>query len=68
MMLALPKMTVLPNDVCLTTHSGQTLPHYDTKWSNIIWSEAKNIISLSDTSFVDNDILMWYNDDEVIKL
>ncbi len=45
MMLALPMMTALLNDACLTAHEGK---HYiiTTTGSNLIFSKAKNIISL----------------------
>ena len=38
-------MTATPNDVWLRHILGQTSHHCGTKWSNIILSEAKNIIS-----------------------
>jgi len=45
MMLATPMITATPNDVCLTAHWGKHRITRGTKWSNIIFSEAKNIIS-----------------------
>jgi len=50
MMLASPMMTASPNDAWLRHILWQTLHHCGTKWSNIILSEAKNIISHGDTS------------------
>jgi hypothetical protein len=43
MMLATPMMTA--NDAWLRHILGQTSHHCGTEWSNIILSEAKNIIS-----------------------
>ena len=43
-MLAAPMMTATPNDVCLTAHWGKHRI-IATNGSNIILSEAKNIIS-----------------------
>ena len=45
MMLATPMMTATPNDAWLCHILWQTSHHCVTKWSNIILSEAKNIIS-----------------------
>jgi hypothetical protein len=45
MMLASPMMTATPNDAWLRHILGQTSHHCGTKWSNIILSKAKNIIS-----------------------
>ena len=45
MMLATPMMTATPNDAWLRHILWQTSHHCETKWSNIILSEAKNIIS-----------------------
>jgi hypothetical protein len=45
MMLASPMMTASPNDAWLRHILWQTSHHCGTKWSNIILSEAKNIIS-----------------------
>ena len=45
MMLASPMMTASPNDVWLRHILWQTSHHCGTEWSNIILSEAKNIIS-----------------------
>jgi hypothetical protein len=45
MMLASPMMTASPDDVWLRHILRQTSHHCETKWSNIILSEAKNIIS-----------------------
>ena len=45
MMLATPVMTASPNDAWLRHILWQTSHHCETKWSNIILSEAKNIIS-----------------------
>ena len=45
MMLAAPMMMASPNDVWLRHILWQTSHHCGTKWSNIILSEAKNIIS-----------------------
>jgi hypothetical protein len=45
MMLALPMMTASPNDAWLRHILWQTSHHCGTQWSNIILSEAKNIIS-----------------------
>ena len=45
MMLATPMMTATPNDAWLRHILWQTSHHCGTKWSNIILSEAKNIIS-----------------------
>ena len=44
MMLAPPMMTASPNDVCLTAHWGKHRI-IESETSNIILSEAKNIIS-----------------------
>ena len=49
MMLAVPMMTATPNDVCLRAHKGKHRI-IASETSNIILSEAKNIISRSDTS------------------
>ena len=43
-MLAVPMMTATPNDVCLRAHKGKHLI-IASETSNIILSEAKNIIS-----------------------
>jgi len=40
-----PMMTATLNDAWLRHILGQTSHHCGTKWSNIILSEAKNIIS-----------------------
>ena len=54
MMLAAPMMTASPNDAWLRHILGQTSHHCGTEWSNIILSEAKNIISpQGDASFED---------------
>ena len=45
MMLASPMMTASPNDAWLRHILWQTSHHCVTKWSNIILSEAKSIIS-----------------------
>jgi len=45
MMLATPMMTASPNDAWLRHILWQTSHHCGTKWSNIILSEAKNIMS-----------------------
>jgi len=45
MMLASPMMTATPNDAWLRHILWQTSHHCGTQWSNIILSEAKNIIS-----------------------
>jgi len=44
MMLASPMMTATPNDACLTAHDGKHRI-IASETSNIILSEAKNIIS-----------------------
>ena len=52
MMLASPMMTASPDDVWLRHILRQTSHHCETKWSNIILSEAKNMISpYGDASF-----------------
>ena len=45
MMTATPNDVRFANDVCLTAHCGKHRSTRGTKWSNIILSEAKNIIS-----------------------
>ena len=62
MMLAAPMMTASPNDVWLRHILWQTSHHCGTKWSNIILSVAKNIISpQGDASFDTLTILRQQN-------
>jgi len=42
---------------------GQTSHHCGTKWSNIILSEAKNIISPQGDASFDIKAILWYNND-----
>ena len=55
-------MTASPNDVYLRAHRGKHRI-IATVGSNIILSEAKNIISRSDASF-DKQAVLWYNNNE----